>query len=124
MSGGFLFQPSLFQPFAQAFGAGLSSPRALPGPDLKSFGAATRTAWSIGIEWFDYAKQAQELAVSAAGRLAGARSPAEMLSVQASYLREAGGLAAARMPAFLDLSLRLVNDLARMPAHLPDGRFG
>lgn len=120
MYGGSVFQPSLFQSFAGPFGAPFGTdwarPRALPDSGLKSLGAATHTAWSIGIEWYDYAKQSQDIAVAAAGRLAGARSTAEVLTVQATYLRETGELAAARMPVFWNLSLALLNDLARIPA--------
>ncbi|MGV7029933.1 phasin family protein [Methylobacterium symbioticum] len=116
MSGATMFQPFLSLPFGGAFGAPGMGAQALPDLGLKSLGAASRTAWSIGIEWYDYAKQAQDIAVAAAERLAGARSAGGILAVQMSYLREAGELNAARMPIFYDLSLALLNDLARIPA--------
>lgn len=120
MYGGSMFQPAPFGPFADMFAApfGAAGGRAPPFPDagLKSLGAATRTAWSIGIEWYDYVRQSQDLAVTAAGRIAAARSAAEAFGAQTTYLRAVGELNAARMPVFFELSRTLLNDLARIPA--------
>ena len=119
MSSGSLFQPAQSQAFASLWALPSGGGRARPDLGLKTFGAAARTAWSLGIEWYDYARQAQELTVSAGGRLAAARDPGAALAVQATYWREAGALAAARMPAILDLSLALLTDLTRMPVPVP-----
>lgn len=103
------------QPFA--FPAGLGTGGL--GAGLRRAGAATRTAQTIGLEGFDYAKQSADEFAATMRRLAAARTPAETFAIQGAFLRDAGERFTARSRVFGDLFVTLAADLAR-----PMGAFG
>ena len=84
------------------------------GAPMRRFGTATRTAQSIGIEWFDYAKQSCDALAATAGRLATAGSPADAFAIQGAFLSEAAERFSARSAVFGDLFATLAGDLLRL----------
>ncbi|MHB2207051.1 phasin family protein [Methylobacterium sp. CM6257] len=92
------------------------------GTALRRFGVASRTAQTVGIEWFDYAKQGLDDIADTARKLAEARSPAEILAVQAAYLQRAGERFTVGSAVVGDLIMTLAGDLLRPPAATSSAR--
>ncbi|MCJ2137206.1 phasin family protein [Methylobacterium sp. J-026] len=92
------------------------------GTPLRRFGAVSRTAQSVGIEWADSARQGLDDLKATLGKLATARGPAEVLSVQSAYLQRAGARLVARTTVAADLVSALTTDLLRPPTAPRPGR--
>ncbi len=92
------------------------------GTPFRRFGAASRTAQSVGIEWSDSVRQGLADFKATLGKIATARGPAEVLSVQSAYLHRAGERLVARTTVAADLASALTTDLLRLPAAPRPGR--
>ena len=92
------------------------------GTPLRRFGVASRTAQSVGIAWADSARQGLDDIKATLGKLATARGPAEVLSLQGAYLHRAGARLAARTTVAADLVSALTTDLLTLPAAVRLGR--
>ncbi|MGH1572866.1 phasin family protein [Methylobacterium sp. P31] len=86
------------------------------GTALRRLGIASRTAQTLGIEWFDFAKRDLDDIADTARKLAEARSLAEILTVQAAYLHRAGERFTAGSAVAGDLIVALAGDLLRPSA--------
>ncbi|KQS81838.1 hypothetical protein ASG32_03580 [Methylobacterium sp. Leaf361] len=89
------------------------------GTPLRRFGIASRATQTLGIEYLDSVKKALDDLGATWGALATARSPTEILAVQAAYLQRAGERAAARSAAAGDALLGLTGAFVRPKAVAP-----
>ncbi|GJE44328.1 phasin family protein [Methylobacterium soli] len=80
---------------------------------MKSVGAASKTAQTIGIEMVDFTKRSFEDSVATAEKLSKAGSPGKAFEIQTAYLKGSYERSLAQAATLRDLYLALAKDLAQ-----------
>ncbi|WP_336487626.1 phasin family protein [Methylobacterium nigriterrae] len=80
---------------------------------MKSFGAASKTAQTIGVEWVDFTKQSFEHTVATAEKLAKAGTLGKAMEIQAEYVKGSYERGLAQAATLRDLYAALAKDVAK-----------